>query len=107
MRGRLVEKHPDTGRDLCLELVVPAWRDHLSIAARSYEMTGLGYFGADIVMDRNKGPMLLELNARPGLAIQIANGEGLARRLEYVDARMPAAVSDPEMRIRFALEAFP
>jgi glutathione synthase/RimK-type ligase-like ATP-grasp enzyme len=44
-------------------------------------MTGLDYLGADIVLDRQSGPMLLELNARPGLAIQVANQVGLRHRL--------------------------
>lgn len=100
-------KHPDTGRDLCKELVVPMWEEHLLIASRSYEMTELGYFGADIVLDKNKGPMLQELNARPGLAIQIANGEGLAARLEYLDANMPRRKLSAEERIAFSLKAFP
>jgi len=107
MRGALVTKHPDTGRDLCKELVVPMWEEHLLIASRSYEMTELGYFGADIVLDKNKGPMLQELNARPGLAIQIANGEGLAARLEYLDANMPRRKLSAEERIAFSLKAFP
>lgn len=67
----------------------------------------MGYFGADIVLDKNKGPMLLELNARPGLAIQIANGEGLAARLEYLDANMPRRKLSAEERIAFSLKAFP
>jgi hypothetical protein len=32
--------------------------------------------------------MLLEANARPGLAIQIANGRGLIPALEEIDARL-------------------
>ena len=50
-------------------------------------MTGLGYLGTDMVLDRDRGPMLLELNARPGLAIQMANGEGLRRRLDLIEAQ--------------------
>ena len=46
--------------------------------------TGLGYLGADIVLDKGKGPMLLELNARPGLAIQVANRMGLRPLIEAV-----------------------
>ena len=49
---------------------------------------GLGYIGVDIVVDVNEGPMLLEANARPGLAIQIANGRGLLPRLEAIDAQL-------------------
>ena len=43
----------------------------------------------DLVLDINKGPMLLELNARPGLAIQIANGEGLMPCSRAIDALPP------------------
>lgn len=53
----------------------------LLMAAEAIEMTGLGYLGADFVLDKERGPVLLELNARPGLAIQIANRSGLRRRL--------------------------
>ena len=45
---------------------------------------GLGYIGVDIVLDRDLGPLVLELNARPGLAIQIANRQGLLRRLRVL-----------------------
>jgi hypothetical protein len=40
----------------------------------------------DIVMDRDLGPQILELNARPGLAIQIANNMGLELRLKAIEA---------------------
>ena len=49
-------------------------------------MSGLGYIGTDIVLDRDKGPMLLELNARPGMAIQICNNAGLLPRLRLIEA---------------------
>ena len=72
-------------QDLKLELKVPFWREHLLIGAMAYDMTGLGYLGADIVLDKERGPMMLEINARPGLAIQIANGVGLRDRLKEID----------------------
>ena len=56
-----------------------------SLAARCHELTGLGYLGTDIVLDRRRGPLILELNARPGLNIQIANKIGLQKRLALVD----------------------
>ena len=96
-------KHPDTGRDLCKELVVPMWEEHLLIASRSYEMTELGYFGADIVLDKNKGPMLQELNARPGLAIQIANGRGMADILKKIEKSYPKNLT-PEERVDYVLQ---
>ncbi len=93
--------HPDTHADL-RKIEVPLWREHLLIAAKAYEMTGLGYFGADIVLDAQKGPMMLELNARPGLAIQIANGLGLKKAIKRVDKRYPSGLT-PEERINFIL----
>ena len=41
--------------------------------------------GADIAIDRDHGPVFLELNARPGLSIQIANLDGLLGRLQRVE----------------------
>lgn len=76
--------HPDTKADL-LTLKVPFWREHLEIAAKGFDMTGLGYLGADIVIDKNLGPMMLELNARPGLSIQIANQKGLVPILDKIE----------------------
>ena len=58
------------------------------MARQVAEAVGLGYIGVDIVVDAQQGPMLLEANARPGLAIQIANGCGLLPRLAEIDARI-------------------
>jgi alpha-L-glutamate ligase-like protein len=85
VRGReLVADHPDTGEAVA-GIRVPCWQEILEIAARSCEMTGLGYLGADLLIDRQRGPLLLELNARPGLAVQLANQDGLRRRLDCID----------------------
>ena len=48
-------------------------------------MSGLGYLGVDIVLDKTHGPLILELNARPGLNIQIANQFGLVKRFEKIE----------------------
>jgi alpha-L-glutamate ligase-like protein len=79
----LVSEHPDTGTPVS-GVMIPQWDRLLDIAARSYEMTELGYQGIDLVLDRELGPLILELNARPGLNIQIANREGLVPRLDKV-----------------------
>jgi predicted ATP-grasp superfamily ATP-dependent carboligase len=76
----------------------------LLMAARACDMTGLGYLGADLVMDRDLGPLLLELNARPGLAIQRANREGLASRLERIEAARAGMGNVPEARVAWAME---
>ena len=101
MRNKPISHHPDTGADLS-KIEVPFWREHLLIGAKAFEMTGLGYLGADIVLDANKGPMMLELNARPGLAVQIANGLGLYKALKRVDKYYPKNLS-PEDRVDFVL----
>lgn len=85
--NRVVRQHPDTGASL-LDLHVPYWPEVLTMARRVAEAVELGYLGVDIVIDEAQGPMLLEANARPGLAIQIANGEGLVPRLEAIDREL-------------------
>lgn len=83
-KGIAIEKHPDTGH-IFNDLMIPEWQTILEVATRCYEISKLGYFGADIVLDKNLGPTILELNARPGLAIQIANQMGLMNRLKAVE----------------------
>lgn len=103
-RDRIVDEHPDTGAPVA-GVRIPGWDVLLDIAARSYELTGLGYIGIDLVLDREKGPLVLELNARPGLAIQLANRTGLASRLEAARAAFPTLAPVAE-RVRFAKENF-
>lgn len=103
-RNEIVEEHPDTGNRVS-DVIIPHWRELLELAARCYEMTGLGYQGVDIVLDRDKGPMILELNARPGLAIQIANRSGLEPRLQAVE-KCWKDLKTPEERAGFSQSRF-
>ena len=104
--SRPVESHPDTGKPFS-ELVLPGWDNILELAAGCYEMTGLGYIGCDIALDRDQGPVILELNARPGLAIQLANGCGLAARLRAVEHFEPARFElPPRERVALAQSLF-
>lgn len=100
-----VEFHPDTDRRLS-ELRVPHWRQVLELASSCYEMSGLGYIGTDIVLDRDKGPMLLELNARPGLAIQICNNAGLLPRLRIIEALTKRQRLTIPERVAFSMDHF-
>ena len=84
-RNRFIDRHPDTGRPV-VGMRVPYWDDVLDMSRAWREAVGLGYIGVDLVVDEESGPMLLEANARPGLAIQIANGRGLLPRLQAIDA---------------------
>ncbi len=100
----VVEDHPDTGA-LIAGLYVPHWDFILQSSAKGYEVTGLGYLGVDIVIDRKHGPLILEMNARPGLNIQIANCDGLAHRVERIDEIFDAD-DDPVNRARIARSEF-
>ncbi|MBK1878761.1 alpha-L-glutamate ligase-like protein [Pelagicoccus mobilis] len=101
---RPILKHPDTGNSF-EKMSIERWDDILLIASRCYELTELGYMGADVVLDREKGPMILELNARPGLAIQAANGTGLKNRLEQIK-KLSESRATPEQRVKIAQELF-
>lgn len=99
MRNVPIRKHPDTDADL-MNLQVPDWESHLEIASKAFDMVKLGYLGADIVLDEFRGPMMLELNARPGLAIQIANGKGLVNVVKEIDKNFKDGLNWKE-RIEF------
>ena len=100
----IVDEHPDTGA-LITNLEIPHWAHILELAARGHDVTGLGYLGVDIVLDRDLGPLILEMNARPGLNIQIANTTGLKRRIERIDDLHDAAAS-PKQRAAIARSEF-
>lgn len=102
--GRIVQSHPDTKASFT-QMQVPHWKQILELAARCAGMTGMGYLGADIVLDNRRGPMLLELNARPGLAIQVANQRGLLHRLKEAD-KIALETTDHAEKIELAIERF-
>lgn len=101
----VVDEHPDTGA-LISGLQIPQWDFILQSSARGYEVTGLGYLGVDMVIDSDQGPLILEMNARPGLNIQIANCTGLAQRISRIDEIYERKLS-PEQRARVSRREFP
>lgn len=102
--NRPVFEHPDTGTDLA-SIQVPQWPELLRLASRCFEVTQLGYLGCDIVLDQSRGPLLLELNARPGLSIQLANNAGLLPRLRLVESTA-SIYQNVDERIEFAVRHF-
>ena len=56
----------------------------MEVATEAQQTSRLGFVGIDIVLDENQGPLVLEINARPGLDIQIANKDSLRTRMERV-----------------------
>lgn len=103
-RNATITEHPDTGVEIN-GIQLPQWDHLLDIAARCYELTGLGYLGVDIVLDRDLGPLMLELNARPGLNIQIANRYGLLHRLQSVE-KDHNRLQNVTQRIQYACQHF-
>ena len=103
-KNEIIEIHPDTNHPVS-GIVIPHWKKILKIASSCYDMTGMGYLGVDLVLDEARGPLMLELNARPGLNIQIANGCGILGRLEKVKAHAEA-LTDSKKRVSFALKEF-
>jgi alpha-L-glutamate ligase-like protein len=79
-----IDHHPDTGGNLS-GLQIPHWDEILVLTARCHDLVGLGYIGVDIVLDRELGPLMLEINARPGLSIQLANKVGLLPLLRAIE----------------------
>ena len=95
LNNEVVEEHPDTGA-LIAGLEIPHWDFILESAARGYEVTGLGYLGVDMVIDADRGPLMLEMNARPGLNIQIANRIGLSTRIRRIEEIYDPAATPAE-----------
>jgi alpha-L-glutamate ligase-like protein len=100
-----IHLHPDTHKPL-KDIRIDNWREILLLAARCCDMTGLGYLGTDLVLDSEHGPQLLELNARPGLAIQIANGIGLLPRLRHIETLSTKLHSTAEQRVDYVMAQF-
>jgi len=82
-KRKIIEYIPKT-RMLLSGIKIPYWNQILTLSVRAQEVSGLGFLGADVAIDKEKGPVFLELNARPGLSIQIANLSGLKDRLQRV-----------------------
>ncbi|WP_394201864.1 alpha-L-glutamate ligase-like protein [Shewanella waksmanii] len=99
-----IDFHPDTNKKLT-DIAVPHWDTLLHTASKAYEMSELGYLGTDMVLDQKRGPLLLELNARPGLAIQIANGRGILPFLHHVE-NMKHTTMSVEERVAYAKKHF-
>jgi alpha-L-glutamate ligase-like protein len=88
--NRMITRHPDTG-ELIGGLEIPGWRELLGGAMKLADALEMGYIGVDFVIDAKIGPVVLEANARPGLAIQVAHRIGLLPRLKLIES-MPREV---------------
>lgn len=84
-------------------LRVPYWTRILEYSLQASQVSGLGYIGVDLLIDREEGPKIVELNARPGLSIQFANKDGLRRRLRKAGG---IDVKSQDQGIRLAKDLF-
>ena len=73
--------HPNSGNPIA-DLIIPYWREMLALAIQTAQAFPLQYLGIDLVIDKDKGPMVMEVNVRPGLGIQLANQQGLKEILK-------------------------
>lgn len=80
--GEPVTHHPDTGMEL-LGQQLPCWQEVLHISRVAAASVPLKYLGVDLAIS-DAGPLLLEINVRPGIEIQNANMLGLRPLLERV-----------------------
>lgn len=102
MGEKFIDHHPDTDA-LLRGVKLPYWKKILETAVASARVVGLKYCGVDISIDQKLGPVVLELNARPGLGIQNANMAPLRERLDRVSG---LKVKSVEHGLKIAEELF-
>ena len=101
-KNRFIEKIPGTEMPLS-GIRIPYWKSILLLASKAQEVSKLGFLGVDIAIDKENGPVILELNARPGLSIQVANLAGLKERLDRVRG---TKIKTIEKGIRVGMDLF-
>lgn len=79
--------HPDTQKRIT-GLPIPRWDEAMDIALKTSKAFPLDYLGVDIVFDNELGPLVMEINVRPGLGIQLANKKGLKPIIQEIDAKI-------------------
>jgi alpha-L-glutamate ligase-like protein len=84
-------------------LKIPHWRKILELSVKAQRAVNLDFVAIDFLIDQDNGPFIVEINARPGLSIQLVNQAGLAWRLERVKGIKPKSI---EHGIRIAQDLF-
>ena len=79
--GESVGTHPDNGAPV-VGHTIPIWAGVIDVARRAAAALPLPYLGVDVVLTDSDGPLIMEVNVRPGLEIQNVNGRGLRGDLE-------------------------
>lgn len=76
-----LDVHPDT-RVRLKDIRIPSWPDIVKMSLIIGRNLPLKYLGVDVVLDKERGPLVMEINVRPGLEIQNVNKEGLLTLLK-------------------------
>lgn len=84
-------------------LKIPYWSKILTYAVDAQKATDLRFAAVDFLLDRDLGPVIVELNARPGLSIQLANDDGLRWRLKKATG---IKVRETEKGVRLGKDLF-
>ena len=103
LKGKFIKTIPDSDRKIN-GIKLPFWNKILELAVKAQEaIPNLGFIGVDIVIDKDRGPLILELNARPGIEIQNANLVALKKRMERVEG---LEIKNAEQGVRVAQTLF-
>lgn len=101
-KNKIVDSIPEIG-EFDKDFKIPFWDDILEISSKCQYITNLGYIGCDIALDDANGPILIEINARPGTKIQIANKAPLGKRLLQ---SKNITVKSPQKGVRLGKDLF-
>lgn len=80
--SQTIDQHPDSEKSL-IGVKIPFWNKVIDMSVIAAEAVPLKYLGVDIAIT-NQGPVMIEINARPGIEIQNANNTPMRDRLEYL-----------------------
>ncbi len=101
-RGTIIEFVPGTKLPY-QGLRIPYWEEILKYAIEAQKAIGLSFVACDFLIDADNGPVIVEMNARPGLSIQLVNRAGLAWQLNKVKG---IKVKNTAQGIRLGKELF-
>ena len=80
--GETITHHPDSQQAL-LDITIPYWSEAMAMASKAASTVPLKYLGVDIAIS-DKGPVMIEINARPGIEIQNANNTPMRQQLDQI-----------------------
>ncbi len=75
------DSHPDSKSQIKGKKI-PFWNELLLLSMETSKAFPLNYLGIDIVLDKDLGPLIMEINVRPGLGIQLVNQKGIKEAIQ-------------------------